>query len=150
MGRGAPTFQVFFLRPSQKIDSTGFTKPVPVSILHNTKMEFIIIFEQNHKEDEHLIHYCQWTGNEAELEKLFMVLENADYEELLGGDYSSFWYSSVKIPESAVDIHMKIEYPFYKHTGTFVCPSFREDPYKAAKDLHRFYAGRIGDYFRVA
>ncbi len=111
-------------------------------------MEFIIIFEHNHKEDEHLIHYCQWTGNEAELGKLFTVLENADYEELLGGDYSSFWYSSVKIPESAVDIHMKIEDPFRKHTGTFVCPGFREDPYKTAKDLHRFYNGRIEDYFR--
>ena len=113
-------------------------------------MEFVIIFEHNHKENEHLIHYCQWTGNEVELEKLFAALLNADYEELLGGDYSSFWYSSVKIPESAVNIHMEIEYPFYKHTGKFVCPEFSEYSYEIAKELdERYYGGRIGDYFKT-
>jgi hypothetical protein len=113
-------------------------------------MEFIIIFEHNHKEDEHLIHYCQWTGNEAELEKLFSALLNAEYDDLAGGDYSSFWYSDVKIPESGVDIHMKIEYPFYKHTGTFVCPEFDKEPFVVAKQLDdRFYAGRIEDYFKT-
>ena len=112
-------------------------------------MEFVIIFEHNHKEDEHIIHYCQWMNNEAELEKLFTALENAEYDDLAGGDYSSFSCSDVKIPESAVDIHMKIGYPFRKHTGKFVCPEFGEEPFVIAEQLDdRFYAGRIENYFK--
>jgi hypothetical protein len=112
-------------------------------------MEFVIIFEENHKDHEYLMHYCQWTGNEAELGKLFTAIDNADYEELLGGDYSSFDYSDVKIPESAVDVHVQIKYTFYKHTGKFVCPEFSEDSYKIAKELdERYYRGRIGKAFR--
>jgi hypothetical protein len=111
-------------------------------------MEFIIIFEENHKDHENYIHYCQWTGNEEELFKLIVAIDNADYEELLGGDYSSFYTSDVKIPEAAVDAHMKIKFMFYKHTGKFTCPSLSTDSYEVARDLdHYYYRGRLGKSF---
>lgn len=111
-------------------------------------MEFIIIFEQNHKNHEHRIHYCQWTGNEAELGKLFAAFKKANYEKLLGRDHSSFDYSDVKIPESAVNIHVQVNHTFYKHTGTFVCPEFSGDSYKIASHLDvRYYRGRISYAF---
>lgn len=112
-------------------------------------MDFVIVFEKNHKDDEEYIHYCQWTGNAAELEKLFAAMECADDEELLGGDYSSFFFSRVCIPEAAVDAHMKIRHTFKKHVGFYKCPEFSEDPYEAAKELDElYYRGRLGNFFR--
>lgn len=115
-------------------------------------MEFLVIYETNHKENETFIHYCQWTGNENELNKLIQLIEKADYEELWGGDYSSVWVARNKcIPESAVDAHIGLDDPngyskmFVKHTGTFKCPKIDEslNEYELARELDQlFYGGR--------
>ena len=120
-------------------------------------MEFIVIYETNHKENEMFIHYCQWTGNEKEMMKLLKYIELADYEELDGGDYSSVWAATNKrIPESAVDAHVGLDDPngydklFNKHAGSFRCPDFGDEdcsedekPYKIARYLDEmFYGGR--------
>lgn len=127
-------------------------------------MEYLVIFETNHKENETFVHYCQWTGNEAELIKLIGYIGEADYEELYGGDYSSVTAAMNKrIPEAAVDAHVGLDDPngydamFQKHKGTFLCPYFEDEdeestpddqrPYEIAKWLDEmFYGGR--GYFR--
>ena len=107
-------------------------------------MDYIIILEHNHKEDETYVLYCQWTGNEEQLEKLVKVIETADPEDL-SGDYASFSFSRVKIPEAAVDVHCSIKdfggyiHMFQKCKGTFTCPEFSKDPYKIAKELDDYY-----------
>ena len=113
-------------------------------------MDFVIVFEENHKDNEHYIHYCQWTGNEQDLDELLYAIQQADYEELLGGDYSSFWCSYVTIPEAAVDAHMKVDPSmFKKHTGKFVCPKFSDDCYEVARELDDlYYRGRLGHSFK--
>ncbi len=127
----------------------------------STKMDFIIIFEKNYKDREHITHYCQWTGNEVELAKLFAVIrqgvkiyteiQRTEYDDF-GGDYTQFWCSGVKIPESAVNVHRMIGSDFRKNTGTFVCPEFGKEPFEPleiAKQLHNlFYDGRIKDCFK--
>lgn len=129
-------------------------------LLTKVKMEFIVIYETNHKENEMFIHYCQWTDNEEEIAKFLKYIELADYEELYGGDYSSVWAATNKrIPESAVDAHMGLDDPngysklFNKHVGKFTCPEIMDDdwteedkPYKIAGELDEmFYGGR--EYF---
>ena len=119
-------------------------------------MEFILVVETNHKENEEFLHYCQWTGNEEELKKLFTLFEKADYETLLGGDYSSFWFSTITISESAVDEHVKIKdfgsycHMFQKHTGKFVCPDFdTEDEFDIAVRLDKYFYGcNIDGFFK--
>lgn len=107
-------------------------------------MDYIIILEHNHKEDETYVLYCQWTGNEEQLEKLVKVIETADPEDL-SGDYASFSVSRVKIPEAAVDVHCSIKdfggyiHMFQKCKGTFTCPEFSKDPYEIAKELDDYY-----------
>jgi hypothetical protein len=107
-------------------------------------MEYIIVLEHNHKEDETYVFYCQWTGNEQEMEKLAKAIETADTEDL-SGDYASFSVSRVKIPEAAVDTHCSISdfcgyiHMFQKCEGTFQCPDFSEDPYERAKELDDYY-----------
>jgi hypothetical protein len=118
-------------------------------------MEFIPIVENNHKEREMYVFYCQWTGNEEELEKLIRVIEKADCQ--LHGDYSDFQTSRTRISESAVDEHVKLtEFGSYTHmfqkcVGTFVCPDFSDmDPYDLGNALdERFYHGRLRNLFRV-
>lgn len=116
-------------------------------------MEYIIVLEHNHKEDETWLFYCQWTSNEEELEKLAKAIETADTEDL-SGDYASFSVSRVKIPESAVDIHCSISdfcgyiHMFQKCEGTFTCPEFSKDPYERAKELDEcYYHGRLRESF---
>ena len=118
-------------------------------------MEYIVIFERNHKEEETFLHYCQWTGNEEELGKLVKYIEKANYEELDGGDYSSIWVATNKrVPESAVDAHVGLSDPngyaamFQKHKGKFTCPDFEieagdEEEYELARALDElFYGGQ--------
>ena len=112
-------------------------------------MDYIIILEHNHKEDETYVLYCQWTGNEEQLEKLVKVIETADPEDL-SGDYASFSVSRVKIPEAAVDVHCSIKdfggyiHMFQKCKGTFTCPEFSKDPYEIAKELDDcYYHGKL-------
>ena len=109
--------------------------------------------EHNHKEDETYIFYCQWTGNEEEMEKLIQAIETV-YNDDLHGDVSLFQVSRVRIPEAAVDIHCNIKdfgcyiNMFQKCEGTFTCPEFSEDPYERAKELDDyFYHGRLRNHF---
>ena len=65
-------------------------------------MEYIIIFENDHKRDSHKLCFCQWTGHEEALKELcdFMIKEQTH------GDFEygySFSYSSKHIPQSTVE-----------------------------------------------
>lgn len=117
-------------------------------------MQFITIIETNHKENETFIHYCQWTGNEEELEKLVKFIEFALYDDMYG-DYSSFCVSRKTISEAAVNEHLGLGYGCYdhmfqKHVGVFKCPEFDQtDEFEAAKNLDDcFYACKLGNYFQ--
>jgi hypothetical protein len=120
-------------------------------------MKFIVILETNHKENESYIHYCQWDGNETELQKLLNVIEFACYDDMYG-DYSDFVCSRNFISESAVDEHIQLkefnsyDHMFQKHVGVFKCPEFdylRDgDEYEAAKMLDDcLYGCKLGNYF---
>ena len=96
-------------------------------------MEYLVIYETNHKENELFIHYCQWTGNEEQLTKFMALMDKADYDDFYG-DVSTVCYAKNKrVPELAVDAHMGLDDPnsyshlFKKHSGTFTCPEFDED-----------------------
>jgi hypothetical protein len=107
-------------------------------------MEYVIILEHNKKEEETYVLYCQYTGNETEMEKLMAAIETACTDDL-DGDVAFFETSRVKIPEAAVDIHCSIKdfgsyiHMFQKCEGTFTCPEFSEDPYEIAKELDDYY-----------
>ncbi len=116
------------------------------------QMDYILIVEKNYKENESYLLYCQWTGNEVELEKLINVIETAEYE--MSGDYSVLQVSRKLIPETAVDAHVCIKdfgdyiHMFQKCKGTFLCPEFSESPFQAARELNRmFWHGRLRNYF---
>ena len=118
-------------------------------------MEFILIVETNLKEDESFLSYCQWQGNEEELEKLFKIIDEKDDTELYG-DVGKFAYSRVRLSESAVDEHMKIRLGtytdmFHKCVGTFKSPSFTEcdgtyAPFEK-KQRAKWYAQVLDTYF---
>lgn len=132
-------------------------------------MQFITILETNRREKESAIHYCQWDGNEAELEKLFniMTLSYQD-DDFRCHEVCTFVFSRQLIPEAAVDAHCKLLYGnymsmFVKHTGTFKCPPFETtveseggeevrvpmtDPYKCAEALHEYFRNtELSEYF---
>ena len=116
-------------------------------------MEYIIILEKNKKEDETYIFYCQWTGNELELEKLIHVIKTANAEDLYD-DVAIFEVSRTRIPESAVNVHISIKdfgsytNMFQKCEGTFTCPNFSEDPHEKAIGLDdKFFGGRLPKFF---
>ncbi len=119
-------------------------------------MEFITILEFNHKENEPVLHYCQWTGNEVELEKLFAVIALAKLDSEFGrnGDHvSSFDYSGVRLPEPAVRAHLGLPYGSYTrmfqmHTGRFVCPPFVAPTLNEDRD--EFVDGPMTDPTRCA
>jgi hypothetical protein len=117
-------------------------------------MEYIIILEHNHKENDTFVFYCQWTGNEVELEKLINIIKTASSDGMYG-DYASFSTSRVKIPETAVDIHCSINEfgnymkMFQKCKGTFTCPEFSEDKYELAIQLDKYFNhGRLYNNFK--
>jgi hypothetical protein len=116
-------------------------------------MEYIIILEHNKKEEETYVFYCQYTGNEGEMEKLMKAIETACTDDMYG-DVALFETSRVKIPEAAVDIHCSINdfgsyiKMFQKCKGSFTCPEFSEDPYEIAKELDEyFYHGKLREKF---
>ena len=126
-------------------------------------MEFIVISEENHEQHETYLHYCQWTGNEESLTTLTNLMKEADYETVRDRPYSSFWFSLIKVPESAVNLHRLMSRDFsgmfdmfQKHTGTFVMPNFEINPsdladppsYQYGKMMdYYFYRGRLHHYF---
>ena len=109
-------------------------------------MDYIAIREWNFESRETVVFYCQWTGNEMELEKLLTLIE-LSMEALAGaeGEVSTFQVSRRLIPESVVDTQVSLKelgYPesefvleegkskrflvirplFTKYSGTFVFP----------------------------
>lgn len=116
-------------------------------------MQYILILEDNKKEEETYLLYCQYTGNEAEMEQLISVIEVADPEDL-DGDVAIFSVSRTRIPEAAVDAHVNIKdfggyiHMFQKCEGTFTCPEFSEDPYQKARELNDyFFHGKLREHF---
>ncbi len=116
-------------------------------------MEYILVLEHNKKEEETYLLYCQYTGNEEEMEKLIQVIESSDPEDL-HGDVALFEVSRKLIPEAAVDAHVNIKnfgswiHMFQKCEGTFTCPEFSEDPYQKARELDDyFYHGKLREKF---
>lgn len=114
-------------------------------------MQFIVISEFNSKDQDTVIHYCQWTGNETALKALCDAIQSADISELTG-HYSTFECSRVLLSESAVDEHMKLNwYLFKKHVGTFKwSPPETTDEYEIATSLNEcFYRQRLGNFFKT-
>ena len=65
-------------------------------------MEYIIIFENDHKRDSHKVCFCQWTDHEEALKELFDFMT----KEQSHGDFEygfSFSYCSKRIPQSTVE-----------------------------------------------
>lgn len=114
------------------------------------KLKFIVIMEQNMKENELFVHYCKWNGNEYDLTQLVRYIEHSNMEEHpVTGDVSRFSASLVKITEEAVDQHMKLPFGrsdrmFHKHVGSFTCPA---GPLTSYTLDELFYRGQLGKYF---
>lgn len=68
-------------------------------------MQYITIFQNDHKDETHEVYFCEWNDTrKAELLELFEFL--ADFDSKFDGDYGegySFSYNLTTIPESAVD-----------------------------------------------
>jgi hypothetical protein len=135
-------------------------------------MDFITILEFNHKENEATFHYCQWQGNEAELEKLVAAIKLAeqDREFAYYGDVSTFRHEPGLVPEAAVTAHLALRYGSYthmfqRHVGVFKCPTITSKGVNEAGDEYidipitspreccirlddLFYGARLGRYFR--
>ncbi len=119
-------------------------------------MEFIVIVERNFKEDETFVHYCQWQGNEQELEKLFAILDAKDDTELYG-DVSKFSYSRHRLTESAVDEHCGLglgifDKMFHKYVGIFKCPTFKKCEHCMEGDTYppRFNQTKLAQWYARA
>jgi hypothetical protein len=117
------------------------------------QMEYIMILEHNKKEYETYVLYCQWTGNEVQMEKLIHTIKTADPEDLYG-DFATYEVSRTRIPEAVVDIHVSIKEfgsyipMFQKCEGTFICPEFSENPYEKASELDSaFFHGKLRMFF---
>lgn len=81
---------------------------------------FVVCWETNHKENETYTHYMQWDGNEKVLE-LFETAVNKSSREDMEGDYVSFAMTTkVKLSESAVNEHMKLN----KHSPNYYAPMY--------------------------
>jgi hypothetical protein len=118
---------------------------------------FRVIYEKNNKEEEVFIHYCQYTGNEKELDKFSNII-NQSCTENISGDFVEFYAAMNKlIPESAVNAHLGIHdingyaRMFQKHTGSFKCPEFEyseENAHELAHELDELlYSCKIGYLF---
>jgi hypothetical protein len=110
-------------------------------------MQFITVQQFDNELNETIIHFLQWTGNEAELVNLWRTIEDAEDAELpIGNNYSEFRCKIVLISETTVDEMMKIDYnlesrTFEKHTGRFIAPHvpYRNDAQMAFDILNESY-----------
>lgn len=124
----ASSGRCFECKDRLKPDSKGMTCTRCTNMKNVDKLKFIVITEQNMKENELFVHYCQWNGNEYELRQLVRFIDNSNTEEQpVTGDISHFSASLVKISEEAVDEHMKLSFGrrnciFQKHMGSFTYP----------------------------
>ena len=82
-------------------------------------LEFVVFTIYNTKERESFIFYLQWNGNEENLNRLEALIDNADFS-CMDGDYIAIQLdTSVKIPESAVDIHCKVKKTLSRYVHLF-------------------------------
>lgn len=112
-----------------------------------------MIVEFNSKENESFFHYCQYTGNEKELDKLGKMIGNCSFN--LQGDHVSLKYITTKIPENVATFQASIrtgDYAptFQKHNGVFKCPfepdDADDDDCSELFDQY-FFACQINNYF---
>jgi hypothetical protein len=130
-------------------------------------LEFVVMISTNPKEQEVYLHYLQWTGNEERLTFLDSLLCNCDFEDVYERRNTIMCPLHIdiehKLPESAVDAHVKISdinsysRMFTKCTGEFnFNPNEQEkeellqmDPYKLGEYLcDMFIPWRIPEWFR--
>jgi hypothetical protein len=67
-------------------------------------LQYITIFQNDHKDETHDVYFCQWTGYQDVLIELITTL--SEFEDKFDGEYGegySFSYNLAPIPESAVD-----------------------------------------------
>ena len=122
-------------------------------------IQFITILERNTKENEQFFYYCQWTGNEKKLKQIHDLISSANYEYYMGGDYITLSIDMTFIPESVVDINVKLfrnvngyHRMFTKCTGTLSYDldyNLDEiDEYECAKIINNtFYTCRLPHMF---
>lgn len=98
-------------------------------------MQFITVKQHNRDEDEVIIHFLQWNGNQEEIKKLQKLITFTwDADTPFGTDYSDFECDIEHIiSETAVDEMITLNYGFessvfQKHTGIFRAPKFANDP----------------------
>lgn len=119
-------------------------------------LEFVPFIEKNTKENETFVFYLQWTGNEEQLTLLNKAIEKACYDDIYGDCSIVTMDINTKIPESAVDIHTRIQSlngyhkMFTKCIGKFHCPDDIDstDEYEMATLLDEtFYSCKIKKMF---
>jgi hypothetical protein len=69
--------------------------------------EYVIIVQWDNKDEEHVLNYVQWTGNEKLILKLMKAIDDDPRDGEYGECYS-YTYSHDKIPESAVNAHLNV------------------------------------------
>ena len=125
------------------------------------QLEYVMFLEKNTKEDELFIFYLQWTHNEENLVKLESILDNANYDEMYGDFVMLSLDTSVKFPESVVDLQCSMKkdlngycHLFNKCNGRFnyfdtpsIITEEQEEHELAALLVDDFYTCRIRKMF---
>ncbi len=106
-------------------------------------MEYIAIQEWNFETRYTFVFYCQWTGNEVELEKLLTLIE-LSMEARAGaeGEVSTFQVSRRLIPESVVDIQVSLKELGYPETE-FVLEEGKSKPFPVIRPLFLKCSGKF-------
>lgn len=120
-------------------------------------MKFIVFTEDNKKENETMVFFLQYDGNETMIDKLEQIICNTDFSEM-EGDYSIFNIrTNKKISRKSVLELADIDIGNYSSMFN-ICEGIFEFPYKefdtldptekALKLDELFYACRIEKYFK--
>jgi len=121
------------------------------------KKHYVVFVENYQKDNQVFVNYLQYTGNEAEIAKLYKIVSAVEEEGFeLYGDLSSFEMKIENpIPEDAVDAHINQELSLYvrfrKVDGKFICHFDLDDEMYdlSARALDNyFYGGQIRYYFQ--
>lgn len=118
-------------------------------------MEFITFVERNNKECEVFLSYLQYTGNEAELQRLEKFMR-ASKTDLRGGDYSDFQINlDVRFSADVVNQMCKLPYGEYASMFEKVAGKFKFPPLEDTEDdnairMDELFGGkRISMYTQV-
>ena len=120
-------------------------------------MNFIIFKENNTKENESFIFFLQYDGNEEQLNKLNNIISKTDFDNLHGGDYSSFEIDiKTMISENSVNQLTKVNLGCFSRLFTKCVGNFKlsselfEDLNESEMALKLdtlFYGCKITEYF---